>query len=215
MKQILSILFLILFSATQAQDPDRFKDELVEIDERYNSVWDSSKETVVFTGSSSVRMWHNLQELFPEYQIVNTGFGGSHASDLLFHLNPLVLKYSPKKVFIYEGDNDLSAKKKVKDIIATTKEIIAQIKSANQSTQIVLISAKPSIARWNLKGKYKRLNRKMSKLAAKDANVEYSGIWKTMLAKRKLKKEIFIKDGLHMNAKGYDLWYDVIKNYMN
>lgn len=215
MKYLLFIFFLILFSGIQAQDPARFKDELVQIQEKYNPVWDASKETVVFTGSSSIRIWKNLQEIFPEHQIINTGFGGSHASDLLFHLDALVLKYNPKKVFIYEGDNDIYAKKKAKDIIGTTKEIIDNIKSKLPNAQIVLISAKPSIARWNLKGKYKRFNRKMSKLAKKDADIEYSNVWNTMLTKRKLKKDLFIQDGLHMNAKGYELWYAVIKNYMN
>jgi lysophospholipase L1-like esterase len=33
-----------------------------------------------------------------------------------------------------------------------------------------------------------------------------------MLDGRKLKKDIFISDGLHMNQKGYDIWYTAMKN---
>ena len=83
----------------------------MEIVKRNDSLWDSSRETIVFTGSSSIRFWEDLQERFPENQVLNAGFGGSQASDLLYHLNDLVLRYKPKKVFVYEGDNDIFSKK--------------------------------------------------------------------------------------------------------
>ncbi len=96
----------------------RFQEEVLAIQEKYETLWDSTKETIVFTGSSSIRTWKNLQEIFPEYQIVNSGFGGSQATDLLAYTDELILQYNPKKVFIYEGDNDLNDHKKPKKIIS-------------------------------------------------------------------------------------------------
>ncbi|WP_297703463.1 GDSL-type esterase/lipase family protein [uncultured Eudoraea sp.] len=136
-----------------AQDPSRFQEEVQAIQEKYETLWDSTKETIVFTGSSSIRTWKNLQVIFPEYQIVNSGFGGSQATDLLAYTDELILRYNPKKVFIYEGDNDLNDHKKPKKIIYVTKEIIAKIRNYNPGTRIVIISAKPSLARWHLKRK--------------------------------------------------------------
>ncbi|NJB72419.1 lysophospholipase L1-like esterase [Saonia flava] len=215
MKYLLSLFFLIFFFGAKAQDSDPFKNEVALLEKKYDSLWDSTKETIVFTGSSSVRMWHSLQNMFPGHQIVNTGFGGSQASDLLVHLNSLVLKFNPKKVFIYEGDNDISAKKKPKKILGTIQEIVDKIKQHNPETQVVLISAKPSIARWNLRKKYKNLNRKMSRYSEEHPQLAFSDVWKPMLNKRKLKKDIFIQDGLHMNSKGYAIWYAVIQNFIN
>ncbi|WP_373517444.1 GDSL-type esterase/lipase family protein, partial [Pricia sp.] len=83
------------------------------------------------------------------------------------------------------------------------------------TTQVVLIAAKPSIARWKLKGKYKRLNRKMAKLADDNPSVEYADVWNPMLEGGKVKQDIFIEDGLHMNAKGYQIWYDVLEPFVN
>lgn len=207
-------LFVLVGLSTNAQDPLRFKEEVAAIQKKYDTLWDSSKETVVFTGSSSVRTWEDLQDVFPEYQIVNSGFGGSQASDLLAYIDELVVNYRPKKVFIYEGDNDISFNKKPRVIIFDTKQIIKKIREANANTRIVLIAAKPSLARWHLKGAYKRLNRKFERLCKKDESMEYANVWDTMLNGRKVKEDIFISDGLHMNAKGYELWYEVIKNYM-
>ena len=197
-----------------AQDPSRFQEEVQAIQEKYETLWDSTKETIVFTGSSSIRTWKNLQVIFPEYQIVNSGFGGSQATDLLAYTDELILRYNPKKVFIYEGDNDLNDHKKPKKIIYVTKEIIAKIRNYNPGTRIVIISAKPSLARWHLKRKYKSLNRRFNRLCKKEKDLDYANIWDIMLDGKKLRQDIFIDDGLHLNSKGYELWDQIISNYV-
>jgi len=214
-KGLLTLLTLIISFAAYAQTENVFTNEVNGITTKYDSIWDATKETIVFTGSSSVRLWKNLQEKFPEHQIINSGFGGSQASDLLLFLDELVLSYNPKKVFIYEGDNDLWAKKRPADVLDTTVEIIRRIKAKNVSTQVILISAKPSISRWKIRGKYKKLNRKMKRSAKNDSSLFYVDVWKPMLNNRKLRTDIFIGDGLHMNQKGYDIWYEAMKNLLN
>jgi lysophospholipase L1-like esterase len=199
---------------TVAQDPARLEDEVLSIEQRYDTIWDSSTETIVFTGSSSIRLWKDLEDLFPNHQIVNTGFGGSQASDLLVYSDKLILKYQPKKIFIYEGDNDIFERKSPGNVIRTTKKIIKLIKQNNEQSRIVLISAKPSLVRWHLKRKYKILNRKLKKLAENDTSVAYANVWDTMLEGQELRKSLFIEDGLHMNTNGYDLWYEVIREHI-
>lgn len=209
---ILAIAFLSFTG--YAQNPLRFHGEVDAIRNKYDTVWDSSKATIVFTGSSSIRMWADLQHRFPEHQIVNTGFGGSQASDLLAYSNELILRFNPKKVFIYEGDNDIAEKKRTNRIVTQLQKLIETIKEHNQDVRIVLIAAKPSLARWTLRHRYKRLNRRMEQLALDNPTVEFANVWDAMLIDRKLIPDIFLADGLHMNAKGYDLWYSVLKNHL-
>ena len=40
---------------------------------------------ILFTGSSSIRLWPNLPQSFPQFNVLNTGFGGSQMSDLLYY----------------------------------------------------------------------------------------------------------------------------------
>ena len=174
MKLFPVIFFALISISVIAQDASRFEEEIQEIQEKYDTLWDNTRETIVFTGSSSIRLWKDLQGIYPQYQIVNTGFGGSESSDLLTYTDELILQFNPKKVFIYEGDNDINANKKPKDIITVFKEIILQIKNSNPDTWIVIISAKPSLARWHLKGKYKRLNRKFCRLGKKEQKIDLS-----------------------------------------
>ncbi len=214
MKFIFCLAFFSLFLITiNAQNA--FQKEVDEIVKRNDSLWDSSRETIVFTGSSSIRFWKDVQGRFPEQHILNSGFGGSQTADLLYHLESLVLRYKPKKVFVYEGDNDIFSKKRPKEVIRTIQTIIQLIKKENPNTTIILISAKPSIARWRLRGKYKRLNRKLEKLTLTDVNLFYANVWDIMLNGRKVKKDIFVNDGLHMNTKGYELWYQKIKQHID
>ena len=208
------ITCLLFTISAQSQNETDFTDEVASITLKYDSIWEPTQETTVFTGSSSVRLWSNLQELFPEHQIVNSGFGGSETDDLLEHLDALVLRYHPKKVFIYEGDNDISKKKKLRAIIKAFDGIISEVKAKDNTTKIVLISPKPSISRWHLRRKYKRLNKRLRKRCETDDTLEFVNVWDVMLDKRKLKRNLFIEDGLHMNDEGYQLWYTVIKNYM-
>ncbi len=199
----------------QSQDPSRFKNEVEFILKKNDTLWDSTKETIVFTGSSSIRTWNNLDELFPDHQIINTGFGASQATDLLAYSKELILTYNPYKVFIYEGDNDISANKRPKEILATIKNIIRRIREKNSNTQIVLIAAKPSVVRWSLKRRYKELNRKFKRLCKKDTLLQFADVWKPMLHGRKLKKDLFEEDGLHINSNGYEIWYTVIKPFID
>ncbi|WP_010520066.1 SGNH/GDSL hydrolase family protein [Croceivirga radicis] len=205
----ISILLFLFGQMVAAQAG--FENEVKTITAHNDSIWNQKESTIVFTGSSSIRMWKDLQERFPDQQVLNTGFGGSQASDLLYFLDDLVLKYKPKTVFIYEGDNDISAKKRPKEILGTLQEIIQEIKKDNPETNIVLISAKPSISRWKLRSKYKRLNRKLEKLAQKEQYIDYADVWYAMLDGKKLRTNLFIADGLHMNKMGYDIWYYQLK----
>src|SRR6476660_6530059 len=65
---------------------------------------------VLFVGSSSIRLWSDLQDQFKDLPVViNRGFGGSQLVDFVKNLNRLVIRYPPSTVLFYAGDNDLAA----------------------------------------------------------------------------------------------------------
>lgn len=210
---IIALLMIPVMAMGQTDNP--FENEVKAIQQKNDSLWDSSRPTIVFTGSSSIRFWDDVQERFPKHQVLNTGFGGSQFSDLELYLDELILNYNPVKVFIYEGDNDIFAKKRPRKIVQRAEYILGMLQQRNPNMEIVIVSAKPSISRWKYRGRYRRLNRKLSRLASKTDGIDFVDVWYPMLDKRKVKQDIFIEDGLHMNDKGYDIWYDVIKNYID
>jgi lysophospholipase L1-like esterase len=215
-----AIIFVILIFwgcclPVHSQKNADFSEEVKAIAARYQSLRNKGEKTVVFTGSSSIRLWKGLESSFPHHRIVNTGFGGSESADLLHYIEPLVLDFHPEKVFIYEGDNDLSYRRSPARVVRTTRNIIDRIQQEFPTAEVVLISAKPSPERWNLRKRFRRLNRKFERLAQRTPLVGFADIWEVMLREDRVNDSLFTDDGLHMNEKGYALWYEVIRTYLN
>jgi len=207
------LFYILLFSIiTQpiltAQDPHRFDEEI----KRFStfSVAEGEK-VIVFTGSSSIRFWEDLKTDCEGANVINTGFGGSHMSDLLYFLEQTVLRFQPTKVYIYEGDNDVSAGKDAKTILETTKTVVKKILASNDKTEIHFISAKPSPSRWNFKNQYLEFNELLKKYCDNHPQLFYVDVWNPMINDAgRPKPNIFISDSLHMNRQGYLLWKEII-----
>lgn len=213
---ILSIYFQSPFlTPTYAQDTDRFKEEVEALTEKYQQR-DWKKGGVVFTGSSSIRLWKTLEKDFPKSNIINTGFGGSQTHHLIKYLDQLVLEFEPKKIFIYEGDNDINAGKPIRQILEEFFEIMERVTAVVPDAQFYFISAKPSPSRWAKKGQYELFNEQLRKFAMNHSNANFIDIWTPMLGKDgNPKPELFIEDNLHMNEKGYAIWKKAVKPYLD
>jgi hypothetical protein len=65
---------------------------------------------VLFVGSSSIRCGTSLESQFDARPVVlKRGFGGSKLSDCVQNLGRLVIRYRPRMVLVYAGDNDLAS----------------------------------------------------------------------------------------------------------
>ena len=160
-------------------------------------------------------MWKDVQERFPDFNIINNGFGGSHFSDLLYYYSELVTKQTPEILFIYEGDNDVGSNKKISVIYKDFKALSKKLQRDLPATKVVFISPKPSIARWHLTKQYNKINKKIKRKCNKIPGFEFADVWPAMLDENgEVLKDIFLEDGLHMNKKGYDLWEKVIGEYL-
>lgn len=203
-------LFFLLFQILLIQDligqNIPFQGEVNKLTAVLDSTgWE--KGSFVFTGSSSIRMWKNLQEEFPNSPIINTGFGGSQASDLLLHLEALVLRFHPSAVFIYEGDNDVNAGKTPEVILQDLQQILDRIRLKSPQIPVYLIGAKPSPSRWELKTEYERFNLELQQFATNQPNTHYIDVWNPMLDQDgQPRPELFLADLLHMKPSGYEIW---------
>lgn len=205
------LLFLVQFTfAQEVPFQEEVNTRAKEIDD---SGWE--KGSAVFTGSSSVRMWKNLQEQFPDVSIINSAFGGSTADQLLLHLDKTVLRYEPSKVFIYEGDNDINSGQEISNIMENLDELVTKIHAKYPNTIVNLIAAKPSPSRWEKKVSYLALNDLIRQYATTHDKVNIVNVWDIMLDDAGMpRSDIFIGDNLHMNEKGYELWKKIFTPFM-
>src|SRR5688572_3443840 len=175
---VLQGLFL-LSSASLAQNPARFEKEVDSIVARHRSV--DKSNLILFTGSSSILLWKDLESSFPGHNVVNLGFGGSEMADLLYFTDKLIISFQPSQIFIYEGDNDISFGRTTEQIIASAESILTRIRQSSLGSEVIFISPKPSLARWNLKTKYEAYNEALKRWTAGKKNVRYADLWTPML----------------------------------
>ena len=162
---------------------------------------------VLFIGSSSIRFWKTLSTDFPAYRVINRGFGGSDLDDATAFADQIVTPYHPAALVIYAGDNDIEggdAPEQGRDDFA---DFVVKVRRAQPDLPIAFIAIKPSVARVALLPQILQANALIRDWAATQKNVTFLDIVPAMLdAQRKPRPDLFLPDGLHMNAKGYALW---------
>ena len=215
---IITSLVLLLFThlpgISQDDGPARFESQVSAYEAEDQST-PFPEGAVLFVGSSSVRMWKTVDNDFPQVPVVNRGFGGSQFSDLLYYLDRLVTCYKPSKIFIYEGDNDISSGKKPQQIVKEAIEVRQRIAQSLPGVPVFFIAAKPSVARWKLRKKYQQLNSQLAIYAAKTPGTGFVNVWDPALdANGEVLTDIFLEDNLHMNEKGYAIWKAAIDPFM-
>lgn len=208
-----AIIVLLTWLAVQAQDPLRFEKEVQTLTATDASV--NRKELILFTGSSSIRLWPNLAQSFPKHNVLNRGLGGSEMQDLYYYRRALILNYKPKQIFIYEGDNDLNAGKTPDQILATADSLLIAIRKELPKTKIIFIAAKPSEARWHLKDKYLAFNSKLKEWTKSRKGVYFADVWTPMVdANGIMLPDLLMDDNLHMTEKGYVIWTTVLSRFL-
>src|SRR5438552_276299 len=63
--------------------------------------------SIVFIGSSTIRLWRTLERDMAPLRVVNRGFGGCHLAHVNRYAERIVVPYRPRAVVVYAGENDL------------------------------------------------------------------------------------------------------------
>ena len=207
--------FLIVAISTQAQQPP-FYDE-IQAFKKQDKTKHPPQHAILFVGSSSFNFWKDVQSYFPDYTIINRGFGGSSLTDVIHYANDIIFPYHPKQIVIYCGDNDLAASDTVspQTVFQRFKTLYSLIQNKLPHEPVVYVSIKPSPSRERLMPKMEEVNRLIKKFLSTQKNAGFADVYHLMLTKdRKPIPAIFTSDSLHMNAKGYAIWKKAIEPYL-
>ena len=135
-------------------------------------------------------------------------------ADVLTFADRIVLPYAPRTVFVYEGDNDLANGKSPDEVVGDFRTLVQRVQEQLPRTRIGFIAVKPSLKRWHLVESIRSVNSQIADLAMHDERIEFIDIFNPMLGPDGMpRKELFVEDGLHLNAEGYGLWTRVIREH--
>ena len=172
---------------------------------------------VVFVGSSTVRMWTRLSQDFARVPggVVNRGFGGSTLADCSLFARELVVRYKPRQVMVYAGDNDLAEGRTPLQVLDSFARFANTVRAELPDVRISFISVKPSPSREQLMPQIRETNHVISAYLNLLPNSEYIDIYTPMLgADGRPRMELFRGDRLHMTDEGYRLWQSVIASHL-
>ncbi|MBM3170236.1 MAG: G-D-S-L family lipolytic protein [Bacteroidetes bacterium] len=170
---------------------------------------------IVFTGSSSIRLWKNIESSFPDLPVCNTGFGGSTLPELLKYLPELILNHKPKGLVIYCGENDISLPySTVSDVVGQFKLLFDTLNFHLPSIPVWFISVKPSLLSRHFLEKQNCVNNEIKSILTTDKTQrwEFVDVRSPMLNEEgEPRPDLFLRDGLHMNENGYKIWQEQLQ----
>jgi lysophospholipase L1-like esterase len=166
---------------------------------------------VVFVGSSSIRLWPDITTDFPGVNVIQRGFGGAELAQVVYRAPKIVTPYRPRLIVLYAGDNDLAAGATPQEVFDRYKSFVQLVRGSLPETRIAFVSIKPSGARAELIAKTRTANSLIKDYASKHPHLSYVDVFTPMLdASGHPRTELFDVDHLHLNAKGYELWRDML-----
>ena len=223
MRYLIYLVFLSNLSCSPfskySQSNRQFEEE-VSILERLDIEEKAAEKDILFIGSSSIRLWDNINEDMYPYSSVKRGYGGAHFYDLIHFSERLVKNHTPKAIIIFVA-NDITGSNGLTNLVGdlSPNEVkrlfklnYKLIRSIHKFIPIFLIETTPTLKRWKVWSEILKSNKKLESFCKKEPNLYYISTRDKFIGVDGLPiKSLFLNDELHLNADGYKLWSNIIK----
>ncbi|MBB6052219.1 GDSL-type esterase/lipase family protein [Armatimonas rosea] len=182
----------------------------------------AGSNSIVFYGSSSVRLWTTLQSDIaplteaPHPPILNLGFGGSTLAACVHYFDRLpgrvIKEHGPlRSLVVYAGENDLGDGASVDQVVDSFFWLHAMVRDRLGETPFVFLSIKPSPARAPILEKIRQANARIATLIPSRPQSQFVDVYASMVdSDGKPRAELWCDDGIHLSAAGYALWTQLL-----
>ena len=224
MRSIIPLLFVaFIFSCSPLKKYENtgnvFEKEILNL-ELLDFKNKADKNDLLFIGSSSIRLWNDIENDMLPYSSVKRGYGGAHYYDLIHFTERLITNHSPKAILIFvanditgsndvfKTNNDLSPEE-VKKLF---KYCYKSIRKIHKQVPVFVIETTPTPSRWDVWDKISEANDLINSYCESKLNLHFITTRDKFIDDNGLPiKSFFISDELHLNKKGYKLWSEIIK----
>ena len=166
---------------------------------------------VVFLGDSITDGW-NLAKYFPGKPYVNRGISGQTTTQMLVRMHPDVIHLHPAAFILLAGTNDIARNTGPQTLEMVEDNIRAMCElAASHNIKIILCLLTPISDYGKTKQTERRppadivnLNHWMESYA-RDVHAQIADYYAAIVDDKGMLREGFSEDGLHPNARGYEL----------
>jgi hypothetical protein len=186
--------------------------------EKKDSAETYSPNAILFTGSSSIRLWSTISTDMAPYEIIHRGYGGAKFSDFAVYAKRIIYPHKFKAMVFFIA-NDITGSDQDKTPEEVTKLCNYVVKTVHHKyprTPVFWIEITPTPSRWKVWSKANEANRQIKELCKKTSDFYVIETTASYLDSNGLpRKELFREDQLHLNKDGYAIWTEIIKNALN
>ena len=160
--------------------------------------------------------------------IINHGFGTSSADDLLYYYDRMVRPYKPRALVLATMSNDIAYGYSAKDIMEIQARIIHWAQADFPGIRIYCFSGDPVLKNKGEKNVFTRIrdeyNQYLEDFCARTENCVFVPLEKQAFFYEseedigdynKIREDIFYEDRVHLNAYGYGLFMDFIRELLD
>jgi lysophospholipase L1-like esterase len=210
-----SLIFISACTAqkSQVQVSNKYESEIAAFD-KLNQTEKYSDQSILFVGSSSIRLWSTLEEQMAPYPVIQRGFGGCRTPDVVQYLKRIAYPHQFRALLFFVGNdltgapNDLSPT----ETMLNFKQMVKIIRSKYRKQPVFIIEITPCQSRWKQWPQIKQTNAVLKAYCQKGKNLEFIETAQSFLnEKGEPRNELFRDDHLHLNTDGYKIWGALIK----
>jgi len=193
-------------------EPEIVKFENLDKTESYPS------DAVMFAGSSSIRLWSTLARDMAPYHVIQRGYGGAKLSDYAIFADRIFSPHPCKAIVIFIA-NDIMGNPQDKTLEEVRKlflNLLKTFRKSHPSSPVFWIEITPTSSRWKVWPQVTKANDLIRKECENHHNTYFINTSSAFLNEKGLPKdELFVADKLHLNADGYKVWTELIKDELN
>ena len=188
-------------------------EEDIRVFDSLNVVEPSGRETLLVTGSSSVRIWDSIHSDLAPYQVMQRGYGGATMSDFNYYAERIIKPHAFKAILVFVG-NDITGGESDRtpgELFLLYKTLVKQVRVRNPDTPLFWIEITPTPSRWSVWPEVVEASRMIREYSAKHANLYFIPTSESFLDDQGQPDSVFFRlDMLHLNRAGYIQWSELI-----
>lgn len=180
-----------------------------------NAIEDASENTLLVTGSSSVRLWDSIHSDLAPYLVMQRGYGGAKLTDYNHYASRIIKPQQFKAILVFVA-NDISGNgndRTPREVLLLFKTLVKQIRENNPDTPLFWIETTPTPSRWQVIDQIREANGLIRDYCEKNEDLHFIPTSEAYLNPEGLPDStLFRNDMLHLNREGYLRWAGKIKH---
>ena len=186
----------------------------ISVFDSLNSVEYSDENTLLVTGSSSIRLWDSIHSDLAPFDVMQRGYGGAKLTDFNYYADRIIKPHTYRAIVIFIA-NDISGganDRSPAEVFKLFKLLVRQIRERNPDTPVFWIEVTPTPKRWSVVDRIREAGEMISMYCENEPDLFFIPTADIFINQDGFPDPVYFKkDMLHLNREGYILWAERIK----